>query len=168
MRIQKLNYQSKIWKNTQNYVFQEKKWAYYLTRIVELAFCVGFMIIRTDFLTRILLLIVLIIPIRGLIFPMSLIANDKGITIWGFGNSKEPLFMEWREIRTVVLQHNNILGSILLYRKVKGQPMEEICLDLQRFCDISDELFTFPKYNNRIREGLSILCKRHGVSFRCG
>ena len=86
MRIQKLNYQSKIWKNTQNYVFQEKKWAYYLTRIVELAFCVGFMIIRTDFLTRILLLIVLIIPIRGLIFPMSLIANDKGITIWGFGN----------------------------------------------------------------------------------
>lgn len=69
---------------------------------------------------------------------MSLIANDKEITIWGLGNSKEPLFMEWREIRTVVLQHNNILGSILLYRKVKGQPMEEIRLDLQRFCDLSD------------------------------
>ena len=146
------------------------KGAYYATQVVDFIVLVGMAILANykfhNIVLSIVILLGLFFPISRMFRPKYLVMNDEGIYIFGYPNPKESILIKWKEVRNIYLQHNNVIGAIIIcFRDLKRESLQ---LRLDDFNDLSDELFTlyFARHNKRIKNLLEALCKEHSVYFK--
>lgn len=104
--------------------------------------------------------------ILRLIRHSNFVMNDEGIHIYGYPQTKEPIFIKWEEVANIVLARDKYEGVIEI--NFKSNKREQLRLIIHNYTDLRDKYGSWfiSNPNKRIKNLLEALCKAHNVRYK--